>query len=268
MEFRYIDENTTHPLIDHFYQLKINENDLTFKTLIVPFPQTTVTYVFCDDDQISEKGKRKIAYKELTLTGIMDGAYYVTITKESENLGFALKPSALYKILGKNISSYNNSHINFVNIDENLNEKLSCIFTLHRNDLNSLVKEVYNLFNNYPIKEDRFTKYIDDAIDLIKEKDGLLTVNDLLAKTPFSQKSLESNFKKIIGITPGKYIRQHRFLTLMKKYQRKKIDIKDLIHQCNYYDTSHFSRNFKLFMGLTPKQYFQKEYPLIKEYLV
>ena len=268
MEFKYIEENTSHPLIEHFYQLKISKSDLPFKTLIVPFPQTTMTYIFCDESQISEIGKQKILYKELTLTGVMDKVYYVSITKKSENLGFAFRPSALYKILGKDISVYNNSHINFKYVDTELNDKLTYIFKNYRNNITAFVNEVYNLFNNYPIKESRFTKYIDQAIDFIKNKEGLLTVNDLLEVIPISQKSLENHFKKIIGITPGKYIRQHRFLTLMKKYQTKKIEINDLIHQFNYYDASHFGREFKLFMGQTPKEYFKKDYALIKKYLI
>ena len=268
MEFKFIDEKTTHPLIDHFYQLKISKSDLPFKTLIVPPVQTTVTYVFCDDYQLSERGKNKILYKDLTLTGIMYGVYYVSITNESENLGFSLRSTALYKILGKDISSYNNSHINFKEIDKDLNDKLCNLFKKNRTNIDVFVSEIYNLLDKYPLTENKFTKFIDNAINYIKKKDGLLSVNDLLEVVPLSQKSLESHFKKIIGITPGKYIRQHRFLTLMKKYQSKKIELTDLIHQFNYYDASHFGRDFKLFMGQTPRQYFQKDYPLIKKYLI
>ena len=53
----------------------------------------------------------------------------------------------------------------------------------------------------------------------------------------------------------------------MKKYQSQVINLKDLIYMYNYYDQSHFTKDFTLFMKETPKAYFKKEYPLIKKYL-
>lgn len=94
----------------------------------------------------------------------------------------------------------------------------------------------------------------------------MLQVTDLLKIVSLSQKSLEVKFKKIIGLTPGKYIRLIRFIKLMRKYENKKIAINDLIYMYNYYDHSHFIKDFKLFMSESPKEYFKKEYPLIKAY--
>ena len=50
----------------------------------------------------------------------------------------------------------------------------------------------------------------------------------------------------------------------MRKYESQEIAIKDLMFMFDYYDRSHFSRDFKLFMNETPKSYFKKDYPLLK----
>ena len=88
----------------------------------------------------------------------------------------------------------------------------------------------------------------------------------MLQLIPLSSKSFQVKFKKIVGLTPVKYIKLVRFSNLIKKYQHKDIDIKDLIEMHNYYDQSHFIKDFKFFMKQKPKDFFKKEYPLIKKY--
>ena len=58
-----------------------------------------------------------------------------------------------------------------------------------------------------------------------------------------------------------------RFNKLMIKYQSNEIELKDLIYKYNYYDQSHFSKDFKLFMNQSPKFFFKQDFPLLKEYL-
>ena len=53
----------------------------------------------------------------------------------------------------------------------------------------------------------------------------------------------------------------------MRKYASKSVKIKDLIFMYDYYDESHFSKEFKLFMKSSPKEYFKKDNPFLKEYL-
>ena len=118
-----------------------------------------------------------------------------------------------------------------------------------------------------PLIENRNTTAIDKVIDIIHEKEGMLSVNELLGNIPFGQKTLETQFKKIVGLTPSKYIRLHRFLNLMRQFEKNTLSLKDLIYMYDYYDESHFNRDFKSFTSKTPKQFFKNEYVIVKEAL-
>lgn len=267
MEFKYLEKNCKHPLIDHFYQLKIFEEDIPFKSLIVPVAQTNITFVFCDKNQKSILLDKNIEYKGLILTGQIYGSYNLEVYAKSENIGFGLKPTALYKILETDISKFNDSHIPLKDVSPKLHDIFFEAFTENRGNEKEFVKAIYKIFEDLPLSKENNIKHIDKAINYIMEKEGLLKVNDLLNVVPFSQKSLEIQFKKIVGVTPKKYIRQYRFIQLMLKYGSQKFKLKDLVDMFDYYDVSHFLRDFKFFLGETPKSFFKKDYPLIKTYL-
>lgn len=267
MIFKYLDENINNPLIDHFYQLTISKKALPFESLIVPIGHTNITYVFSDEYQKAKLKGKEILYKDLILTGQIYGSYQLEIISESVNLGFALKPTALYKILQQDISKFNNQHIALKSVNEKLFHQFNEIFLSTRNNENAFVNSVDEILKTLPLSEDTNLKHIDKAVDYIFEKEGLLKVQDLLKIIPLSQKSLEIQFKKIVGVTPGKYIRQHRFICLMQNYASKKYNLSDLLYMFNYYDISHFSKDFKYFIGQTPKAYFKSDYPLLQEYL-
>ena len=266
MEFKYLNKDKNHPVIEHFYQIKITEEDLPFKSIILPANQATITCIYGNQQYII-KDNYKTPLKNLTLSGQIHGGYEYIVNDPGYSIGFSLKPSALYKIMQTDISKITNKHISLKEINLDLYNQLNPLFLTYKNDISTLITSLYEVFDAFPYVEDENITHIDKAIDFIIEKEGLIKVHELLKVVPFSQKSLENKFKKIIGLTPGRYIRQYRFMRLMRKYTSKQIDLKDLMCMYNYYDHSHFTRDFKLFMLQTPSTYFKNEYPFLNKYL-
>jgi AraC-like DNA-binding protein len=172
-------------------------------------------------------------------------------------------PTALFKILNTDISKLDNKHMSLSEFHPEFYTKIKVIFndSAHPKEM---VKALNNFFSTIKLNTNKNTKTIDIVIELIKKKEGLISIHDILQHLNISQKTLETQFKKIVGLTPGKYVRLYRFLKLMRKYEGQEIAIKDLMFMFDYYDRSHFSRDFKLFMNETPKSYFKKDYPLLK----
>ena len=56
-------------------------------------------------------------------------------------------------------------------------------------------------------------------------------------------------------------------MNLIQKYQLKQVPLTDLIYAFNYFDLSHFNKDFKFFMKQTPRSFFKKDFPLLKEYI-
>jgi AraC-like DNA-binding protein len=267
MEFTPLNQHKIHPLIEYFYQFKIREEDLPFETLILPVGNTNIAYNFCEGDILFTHNKNTSYYNRLTLLGQFYGSYTILVQKVNYNIGFDLKPTSLYKIVNKDVSGATNKQTPLKDFHFDLHQKLNPLFIKYKEDTKKLIKSINKVFDQLTLSKDINVKHIDKAIGIIIENEGILKVKDLLKEVPYSQKSLEVQFKKIVGLTPGRYIRQYRFMNLMRKYVSKEIKIIDFVDKFNYYDKSHFEKDFKLFMNQSSKSFFQEDYPLLRKIL-
>jgi len=261
MKLTYYENNVPH-LIEEYYQLSFFEDVLPFKSTILPVGYTHITHVFYGD-QKAVLNKKEMLLEDTIISGQFFRSYQFQTLTKSMSFGISLHPTALFKILNTDISKLENKHNALSQFHPDFYAKINPIFTSF-SDPENMVVNLDKFLSSLKLTKSKSTNNIDKAIDLIKNKEGLLNINDILEHLGISQKTLETQFKTIVGLTPGKYIRLYRFIKLMRKYESQQIAISDLIYMFDYYDRSHFDRDFKLFMNESPKSYFKKDYPLIK----
>jgi len=92
--------------------------------------------------------------------------------------------------------------------------------------------------------------------------DGHVDISHLLQQSGLSVKQFERRFKASAGFSPKHFARVVRFQATKRKYRSTQIkSLTDLAYVCNYFDQSHFIREFKEFSGVQPLHYFK----LLKE---
>lgn len=100
---------------------------------------------------------------------------------------------------------------------------------------------------------------VDQAIRLIRESKGSLGIEELCARTGFTQKQLERKFTASVGTTPKVFSCITRFLDIchhMKDMEGKTLT--QLALDCGFYDQAHFSKEFRKFSGFSPKEFFER----------
>jgi AraC-like DNA-binding protein len=119
---------------------------------------------------------------------------------------------------------------------------------------------------------DRLNEYkkkevgVDQAIKLIRESKGQLSIDEVCDRTGFSKKMLERKFPASVGTTPKIFSRITRFLDIcshLKENSGKSLT--ELSYECGFYDQSHFIKEFKEFSGFTPKEFFAKNNVVFSE---
>ncbi|MFT3910729.1 MAG: helix-turn-helix transcriptional regulator [Ferruginibacter sp.] len=112
-------------------------------------------------------------------------------------------------------------------------------------------------------KLDQFSKAdtnTDNAVKLIRETKGMLSIEAICDRTGFSKKQLERKFLSTVGTTPKLFSRITRFLNICQNLEEQKDKtLTQLTHECGFYDQAHFIKEFKAFSGFTPKEFYDKE---------
>jgi methylphosphotriester-DNA--protein-cysteine methyltransferase len=108
------------------------------------------------------------------------------------------------------------------------------------------------------------TDRIDLAANTILEKNGMIHVNDLLKNVYMSRRNFERKFFKKVGLSPKYYARIRRMSYLMNLIAGKKnVDWKSVLSECEFYDHSHFIKDFTEFTGRTPQEYIRENSELV-----
>ncbi|MCX2453703.1 helix-turn-helix domain-containing protein [Pedobacter sp. PLR] len=95
------------------------------------------------------------------------------------------------------------------------------------------------------------------AMDTIYQRQGILTIVDILEKVSVTERQLERNFREYIGTSPKRFADTIKFQHLLKLLQKQpgQGKIAELIYASGYYDQAHLNNNFKKMTGLTPGYY-------------
>lgn len=89
----------------------------------------------------------------------------------------------------------------------------------------------------------------------IYNSNGATTVAELVRKYHNSERQIERIFLQEIGLSPKNFSRIIRFQQSFKLAASAE-SLTRLALEAGYFDQAHFSREFKAFTGLTPRQYF------------
>lgn len=113
--------------------------------------------------------------------------------------------------------------------------------------------EQFLVSNLYSVKADDL---ISKAIAKIHETNGSIRMKELASMLCISQDAFEKRFRKTIGSSPKQFSSIIRMNAVIKQ-EEKYSSFTDLALDNGYFDQAHFNKDFKLFTGQTPTQFFK-----------
>ncbi|WP_290700506.1 helix-turn-helix domain-containing protein [Lacinutrix sp.] len=249
-------------LIEAFFELKVLKSSLPFEGKVLPLGKHSMAYTCKGMHKLTVENKIYNA-KGLIVTGQTKKTSLLNIDQETKCCGIVFHPTTLYKLTQLDVSIINDKHIALSEFSKPLCNTLN-IFFAKKLKGNEALKALETLIKKQPLTINNHTDNVDKALAIINQKAGQISINDLLEKIPVSQKTLETKFKLMVGLTPKKYARLHRFNMLIKKYNEKELKLKDIVEMYNFHDASHFAKEFKYFMNQSPKTYSENKNEFIK----
>jgi AraC-like DNA-binding protein len=102
---------------------------------------------------------------------------------------------------------------------------------------------------------------------VIAATSGAVAIGDLSAAAGVSSTHLAQRFKDLVGVTPKRLARTHRFVaTVFAIDPAEPIDWSDLAAGAGYFDQAHFGHELRAFTGLTPTRYLENRQRFLREH--
>jgi AraC-like DNA-binding protein len=96
---------------------------------------------------------------------------------------------------------------------------------------------------------------------------GAVAIGDLTVAAGVSSTHLAQRFKQLVGVTPKRLARTHRFAATMFAIDpARPVDWSDLAGRAGYFDQAHFGHEFRAFTGLTPTRYLEVRRRFLREH--
>lgn len=115
--------------------------------------------------------------------------------------------------------------------------------------------ELTELFLKSIYKSKSFSP-IDDAVRFIKDEMGTVSLTNVSEKVNLGDSQFRKRFNEEIGLSPKEFIRITRINAICEHLKNGKYEsLTEVGYRFNYFDQSHFIKDFKSVKGITPKQF-------------
>lgn len=216
---------------------------------VIPDGHTEIIFHFGDPYRINLNGQWQLQSKSL-LAGQITKHFFLENTGVSSMVGVKLKPTALTHLFDLNMLDFTDDVRDIADVLgdswSQLHRHLAELTPVERVD--TLQKHFALLCRRWPANA------CDRALDLIFERNGMVTVTEVAESVGVGERHLQHLFSQWVGLTPKYFARIVRFNYLFKLIDKSKT-WSDLAFEAAYYDQAHFIRNFKSFTGESPSAY-------------
>lgn len=211
-----------------------------------------------DEYFVQNKKYERLATPKQFISGQSIYSYRLSFRGRIDIAGIVFKPAALATLFDLPTYEYTEERIPLKNVFkaatvDNLARPLAA--GIEDNEKAKLLEAF--LAAQFPGKKPQ-PDMIDNAANLIIEKNGLVDVGQIMKEVYMSRRNFERRFFKKVGLSPKYYARMRRISYILNLIAgKKKVDWAAIFSECEFYDHSHFIKDFTEFTGRTPQQYLE-----------
>jgi len=185
----------------------------------------------------------------------MKKKFSILLSGKGSVFGVKFRPGAFYPFCKQNISNLSNKTCVTKTILKSYNITLENKILSLQSDFEK-IKYIENWLESILPDNDPNILIINQIIEKIKSHRSIQTVNQLAKIFTMSERKIQRLFHIYVGATPKWVIQRFRLHEAAERLEKaNKINYADFALEMNYFDQSHFIKDFKKTIGLTPEEY-------------
>jgi AraC-like DNA-binding protein len=204
-----------------------------------------------------ERVKPFITCRDSWLVGIWSTYHSVDRPPNVRFFGVHFKPSGAYPFLGLPLSELNSQVV-----------PLDAIWGSYAGEIRERLYAAPNIQAGFALLEQLLLARLHEAphglsvvqyaITKIDQRHGALSIRALSEHIGISQNHLGKQFKRLVGIVPKEVARFYRSANVLRRIDvAQPVDLTRIAHESEFYDQSHFNKDFVGFTGYSPREYVQ-----------
>lgn len=177
-------------------------------------------------------------------------------------IGIKFKPGGFYPFLGAPVSTLTDRSVALEEVFGIESRGLEP-FILSAPDDQGMVSRVEAFLMEHLPEKDPNVSLAHEMVMAFRDDRSVIRVEDAVRLTGMNKRAMQRLFDRYVGVSPKSVIKRYRLHeAAMRIDQGEVADWLDLSTELGYYDHSHFIRDFKSVVGMSPEEYRQK-----REYL-
>lgn len=181
----------------------------------------------------------------------------LALTEQTSFIIVVFQPDGLYRLLGISARELKEQIVATQDVFGQLAKKLydSLRYLKQPTDkVNALNTFFYELAIQ---RKSSSPTFLSSVLQHITDHKGLVTVEQLVHYSGYTERHVERIFAEQVGMSPKKFgniIQLHSFLKLLR-HKTAETSLTTISYQSGYFDQSHLIRAFKKYTGITPTEY-------------
>ncbi|MFZ6747080.1 DUF6597 domain-containing transcriptional factor [Undibacterium sp. JH2W] len=196
-----------------------------------------------------------VEHGQARIYGVHSGRFMRTLQGKDRVFGIKFRPGGFYPFYRQAVAQLGNSSID-VAACFGADGAAFCADILATDDVTAMCAIAETFLLRHLPPPDAQVSHISDWLARIEQDRDIIAVEDVMAIAGLDKRSLQRLFQKYVGIGPKWVIQRYRLHEAIAQVQAgKTTSWVDLAQELGYFDQTHFVRDFKQLVGMTPGEY-------------
>ena len=253
MQFRRIEPADSIKHLIECYWIIEDDNTEIVTQKIIPDGFPEIIFHYGDSYRILIDKMWEVQSKFL-LAGQITKYFYLENTGKTAALGIKLKPTALTHLFEISMKACVDKVVSLEKYPLQELEIMQSILA-STSDYKKVIYQLNNFFEELAKAKSHNKVAVDNAVNMIFRKNGMVTIPELCAVAYLGERQLLNQFRYYVGLSPKLYARIARLSYIFKLVQKNKDRWCSLAYEAAFFDHAHFIKDFKSFIGEKPSKY-------------